>query len=68
MIISLSLVGGIGWIVVNQSIDVINELPNWSFSKQLHPSFPKLADRIQPEQNPVWLDRFTGNQKPRTRS
>lgn len=30
MIVSLSLVGGIGWIVGNQLIDVINELPNYT--------------------------------------
>jgi len=30
MIVSLSLMGGIGWIVGNQLIDVINELPNYT--------------------------------------
>jgi predicted PurR-regulated permease PerM len=30
MIVSLSLVGGIGWIVANQLIDVVNELPNYT--------------------------------------
>jgi predicted PurR-regulated permease PerM len=30
LIVSLSLVGGIGWIVANQLIDVINELPNYT--------------------------------------
>lgn len=30
MIVSLSLVGGVGWIVGNQLIDVINELPNYT--------------------------------------
>lgn len=30
MIVALSLVGGIGWIVGNQLIDVVNELPNYT--------------------------------------
>jgi predicted PurR-regulated permease PerM len=30
MIVALSLVGGIGWIVGNQLIDIVNELPNYT--------------------------------------
>ena len=30
LIVSLSLVGGIGWVVANQLIDVVNELPNYT--------------------------------------
>src|SRR5271167_1192862 len=30
MLVSLSLVGGIGWIVGNQLIDIVNELPKYT--------------------------------------
>jgi predicted PurR-regulated permease PerM len=30
MIVAFSLVGGVGWVVANQLIEVINELPNYT--------------------------------------
>ncbi len=56
LIVSLSLVGGVGWIVGNQLIDIVNELPNYtnnirtkmeSFHGPRGGSLAKATDNVQ---------------------